>query len=276
VNPRPKLFEMLFLIFHLILIVAVGSFSPAGFCRSFGRHFPGMHVTAVDSSLGAFGSSPPHSSSRPLYDGTNYTFPDTTTPAGISELLEVSFVKACMQLPLGYVDIMKMFIAASIAAYESNFALSRIQQELEACPRQTANRPLLPEEKKLRFQWLCMVYLTLVLMNHPSKATAGANTTYTENILADISAQLRDDYEKVIITILQAYQLERPIPSVESLKSSSFDSLSDLDKAIFSQSLRVAILTPVVVQESMAATGKNNPLSSNVRPPKPPIKVDFE
>lgn len=33
---------------------------------------------------------------KPLYDATNYTFPDTTTVDGIAEVLEVSFVHSCM------------------------------------------------------------------------------------------------------------------------------------------------------------------------------------
>jgi len=37
--------------------------------------------------------------------------PDGTTAAGKAQLLEVSFVKACMQLQTGYVDTLKLFIA---------------------------------------------------------------------------------------------------------------------------------------------------------------------
>jgi hypothetical protein len=259
----------------MIQIVAVGSFSPSAVRRTvfFRSICPTLHLEA-DSISEESASTSPSSSFRPLYDGTNYTFPDTTSPGGISELLEVSFVKACMQLASGYVDVLKMFIAASVAAYESNFSLSTLQQELETCPRQTANRPLLPEEEKLRYQWLCIVYLTLALMNHPIKAENETGTAaLTKNILADIPDQLRSDYEKRITTIVQANTVDRTIPSLESLQSSSFP-LSEIDKAILLQSLRVATLTPVVVQESLAATDASN--SGSIDLPRPPIKGAFE
>jgi hypothetical protein len=215
-------------------------------------------------------TSSPSSSFRPLYDGTNYTFPDTTSPTGIAELLEVSFVKACMQLASGYVDILKMFIAASVASYESGFLLSRIQQELEACTTQTANRPLMPEEETLRFQWICIIYLTLMLMDHPTKGNA-------HSIMSEVPIQLRDQYEGLITQIAHAYASDETIPSVEGLLSSqqsasSVDSLSEMDKAIRSQSLRVATLTPVVLQESEIARGDRD----GIAPPKPPIKGAFD
>jgi hypothetical protein len=54
--------------------------------------------------------------------------------------------------------------------------------------------------------------------------------------------------------------------------ASSVDSLSEMDKAIRSQSLRVATLTPVVLQESEIARGDRD----GIAPPKPPIKGAFD
>merc|ERR1712194_662635 len=41
--------------------------------------------------------------------------------------------------------------------------------ELEACERQTAGRPLMPEELELRHLWYCLVYQTLAFVDHPTK-----------------------------------------------------------------------------------------------------------
>lgn len=215
-------------------------------------------------------SSPSSTRLKPLYDGTNYTFPDTTTPTGIAELLEVSFVKACMQLASGYVDILKMFIAASVAGYEYGFPLATLQEELAKCERQTANRPLLPEEERLRFQWLCIVYMTCEALQHPTKS-AGATLSQHESQIGDI----RDEYEPFLQLVASAYRSEDPIPSVEGLLTSHSNApLSNpLETAILLQSLRVATLTPVVIQESKDAAGDT---TTSIDPPKPPIKGAFD
>jgi hypothetical protein len=215
----------------------------------------------------------PKSSFRPLYDGTNYTFPDTTSPAGIAELLEVSFVKACMQLASGYVDVLKLFIAAAVAGYEFGFSLAEVQQELSHCERQTANRPLMDEEEKLRFQWLCIVYLTCEAMQHPTKNADAFNVGEGDEQVAAV----RDEYEPFLRTISSACQSEETTttttPSVEELLSSSKGSfeLTQMEKAILSQSLRVATLTPVVIEESKEANR-----DAAIDPPKPPIKGAFD
>ena len=40
--------------------------------------------------------------------------PDASTAAGVAQILEVTFVNACMQLATGYVDTLKLFIAAAL------------------------------------------------------------------------------------------------------------------------------------------------------------------
>jgi hypothetical protein len=205
------------------------------------------------------------SSLKPLYDGTNYTFPDTTTPSGVAELLEVSFVKACLQLASGYVDVLKMFIAASAAAYQYGFSVTTVQEELAKCKRQTANRPLLPEEERLRLNWLCIVYLTLESMRNPAQR---------ENLVDEsIPIEIKEEYQNVVLRVGEAFQSHDPIPSVESLLTfkDTFDTTtSEVDKAILSQSLRVATLTPVVIQEIILARGDRDDRLN------PPIKGAFE
>lgn len=278
VKPRPA---MLVLFFVLLELCSVGV---QGFQKSSarGRRPPSFHdqtQTHATISLCAADSTgseePPSSSFRPLYDGTNYTFPDTTSPSGIAELLEVSFVKACMQLASGYVDILKLFIAASVAAYESGFSLPTIQKELEQCPNQTANRQLMPEEETLRFQWLCVIYLTLSLIQHTTRGDA-------RSLMGDIPDSLRDKYESLIGQVAEAYVTsdQSVIPSVEGPLSASKSQeqsppLTEMDQAILAQSLRVATLTPVVLHESEAARA-NSAERTPIDPPRPPIKGAFE
>jgi hypothetical protein len=216
---------------------------------------------------------------KPLYDGTNYTFPDTTTPAGIAELLECTFVHGCMQLASGYIDVLKLFVAASVAAYEFGFSICDIQKELEICSKNTANRPLMAEEIQLRRTWLCVIYLTLNAMGHK---------TMTETIPNDIL----QEYGTFAGRVAKAYKQQQNIPSVEELLRSSVDSvgndnnknvntLSPMEKAILSQSLRVSTLTPVVIQEASLARGDDNGDDGNeatprsIDPPRPPIEGAF-
>ncbi|OEU12297.1 hypothetical protein FRACYDRAFT_270581 [Fragilariopsis cylindrus CCMP1102] len=180
-------------------------------------------VSSASTSSLSLSSSPSSTSERPLYDGTNYTFPDTTTPAGVAEVLEVSFVHACMQLASGYVDILKMFIAASVGAYESGFPVDSIQHELTMTSTNTANRPLMDEE-----------------------------------------------------IIGEAYRNDKPSLSIEELTDDYFNNddglnLTELEKAIILQSLKVATLTPIVIEESIEARGG----VADVKPPTPPIEGAF-
>lgn len=210
-------------------------------------------------------------STRPLYDGTNYTFPDTRTPAGVAELLEVSFVHACMQLASGYVDVLKMFIAASIGAYEAGFSIASILEELEEnkdLPN-TANRPLMDEEKMLRRDWLCVVYLTLAAMGHTPSIPSPLTADVAKKSIPD---DIEERYGEYITKIGEAYRNgSHASVSVEGLASDggSNDELSPLVKAVLLQSLKVATLTPTVVEEAQEASG------NNVKPPTPPIEGAF-
>lgn len=197
---------------------------------------------------------------KPLYDGTNYTFPDTTTPAGIAELLEVSFVNACMQLRTGYVDVLKLFIAATIASYELGFPLEEIQKELSICPKQTANRPLMKEEEDLRTMWFCLVHLTLSAIGHTSRVGAVAES---------IPDGIRESYADPLHQIATAHKAGQSI-SVEELAAGLDPNLSEIERAVRSQSFRVATLTLVVLQDSIDARENDA-----TQPPTPPIEGAF-
>lgn len=204
---------------------------------------------------------------KPLYDGTNYTFPDTTTPDGIAEALEVSFIHACMQLRSGYVDVLKMFIAAAMSSYQFGFSVDEIQKALSECPNESANRPLMAEEVELRQTWYSLVYLTLLAIDH--------STIQKEVVAKSIPNEIKQKYGPIVDHLVALYKMDdmATISVDDLLKDKTvapeLTGLSDLERAILLQSMRVATLTLVVVRESLeAGPGAQSP-------PKPPIKGAF-
>eukprot|EP00529_Nitzschia_sp_RCC80_P021764 CAMPEP_0113489946 /NCGR_PEP_ID=MMETSP0014_2-20120614/26789_1 /TAXON_ID=2857 /ORGANISM="Nitzschia sp." /LENGTH=390 /DNA_ID=CAMNT_0000383695 /DNA_START=68 /DNA_END=1240 /DNA_ORIENTATION=- /assembly_acc=CAM_ASM_000159 len=251
---------------------------------------------------------------KPLYDGTGYTFPDTSTQEGLAEVLECTFVNACLQLSQGYVDVLKLFIAGCIACYERQFSVIDMNDSLTKCDLeiQTANRPLMEEETKLRFQWLCVVYLTLDSMGHSNSDANGTGDDgkeRTDSIPEDVRDMyapyvsiVGDKYKEIIKTkggSMSSYFQDSPI-SVEDLikqkkESEEGDkataSMTPIEEAILLQSLRVATLTPVVVSESSASKEVMESSSSSsskgsskgsgevddeIMPPTPPIEGAFQ
>lgn len=197
---------------------------------------------------------------RPLYDGTNYTFPDTTTPAGIAELLEVSFVNACLQLSTGYVDVLKMFIASAMSGYELGFALDSMQQELSVCKKQTAGRPLMKEEEELRHLWYSLVYSTLSSLGHPTRTAA---------VVESIPDEIRSEYGPLIDKVVQAHKDDKSM-SVEEVMQFDKAGLTEMEKALRAQSMRVVTITFDVLAESAEAR------SGAAQPPPPPIPGAFK
>eukprot|EP00559_Dactyliosolen_fragilissimus_P009446 CAMPEP_0184861130 /NCGR_PEP_ID=MMETSP0580-20130426/5891_1 /TAXON_ID=1118495 /ORGANISM="Dactyliosolen fragilissimus" /LENGTH=335 /DNA_ID=CAMNT_0027358519 /DNA_START=211 /DNA_END=1218 /DNA_ORIENTATION=+ len=90
---------------------------------------------------------------------------DSISPTQIVDLIEVSFIQACMQLSKGYVDVLKLFIAATKAAYEANMEVNELRDHLQLLSdditKSSAGRPLMKEEEELRYSWIVMVFLTL-------------------------------------------------------------------------------------------------------------------
>lgn len=83
----------------------------------------------------------------------------------IAELIEVSFIQACMQLAQGYVDVQKLLLAAIKSGYDANIPLSDLIKEVNECPVNSANRDLSPEEIDVRTTSMSLVYLTLGIMD---------------------------------------------------------------------------------------------------------------
>lgn len=185
--------------------------------------------------------------------------PDATTPNGIAALLEVSFVQACMQLSSGYVDTLKLFIASAFTAYERGFTASALNLELGALQTQTAGRPLMQEEVELRTVWLCLVFLTLENIRHPSAAGGAVGDS--------VPGEIRQKFQTFVYDVVNAakggFTLET-LKLEDLLRRSDADaaSLSQMEKAILGQSMRVVFLTLAVKEEAEAA--------ANLPPPRKP------
>ena len=124
--------------------------------------------------------------------------PDASTASGVAQILEVTFVNACMQLATGYVDTLKLFIAAALTAYERGFTVNALSLELAQCPTQTAGRPLMQEEVELRTVWLSLVYLTLANVRHESAAP--------EAVGASVPAEIRQKFQTFVYDVVNAAQ----------------------------------------------------------------------
>ena len=229
-------------------------------------------------------SSSSTTNTKPLYDGTNYTFPDTTTTSGIAELLEVSFVHSCMELRTGHVDVLKCFVATCMAGYEFGYTIPEIEQSLENdVTTQTANRPLLPEETNLRSVWISLVYLTLSRAQHPIKRqTKGKGEEMYQLIADSIPESVRNNYGSLVDHVAKAYLsscgddddgTQGIILSMDELRSldDATEGLTDADRAIRMQSSRIIPLSLQVRREAAEAAENESPPP----PPTPPIEGAF-
>ena len=171
-------------------------------------------------------------------------------------------IPANRQLASGYVDILKMFIATAMASYEFGFAIDDVRKALEDCPAQTANRPLMDEEVNLRFNWLCLVYLMLMEIGHPSQRNISIET---------IPCDIQDPYKDIIDKVVKAYDVGDQLSMEQILAADQTLTSSDIEKAVRSQSIRVVQLTPTVIMEALEARP-----GGGGAPPKPPIKGAFE
>eukprot|EP00747_Dinoflagellata_sp_TGD_P219230 gnl/TRDRNA2_/TRDRNA2_91380_c0_seq1.p1 gnl/TRDRNA2_/TRDRNA2_91380_c0~~gnl/TRDRNA2_/TRDRNA2_91380_c0_seq1.p1 ORF type:complete len:276 (+),score=42.18 gnl/TRDRNA2_/TRDRNA2_91380_c0_seq1:1-828(+) len=169
----------------------------------------------------------------------------------VTELLEPTFVKACMALATGDVTVLKLFIAAAVGGFRLGAELPELFNELSQCDEKTmtANRPLMPEEVELRKLWISLIYLTLELADTPAEGSANPATT--------VDSTLRNEYAKIVAAIRDQ------VTAGATLQELSVDSLigpdperTPLRKAVLSQSIRVVYLTLQVLDEEATAAGE--------------------
>ena len=185
----------------------------------------------------------------------------------VAELIEVSFVNACLQLAQGFVDVLKLLIAAIKAGYEIGVSPSDLMAKVDSIPDQTAGRLLMPEEIALRNTWIQVVYLTLASVNHRTDAAV-------EMILDE---EIRTSFES-IIPDLAARKAAGEQLQLELLLETHKDKFKDLDhpfqKAIITHSLRVMWITLTVLEEEERCTNEFSRQDAPM-PPAPPIPGAF-
>ena len=104
------------------------------------------------------------------------------TPPTVAEMLEVTFVRACMDVAKGYVDTLKLFIAAAKGGYVGGTTIPALELELSMVETQTAGRPLMEEEVELRRLWICLVYLTLQEVGIKGADEANVGSTVPQDL----------------------------------------------------------------------------------------------
>ena len=203
------------------------------------------------------------------------------TPAKIGEMIEVTFVNGVMQLSQGYIDVLKLFIVATKAAYEQGIPIASLLKEVEACPVQSANRPLMEEEAALRSSWMNVVYLVLEKVGHGTDDVAVGGTIDEAarrkygaivNALADARRKQEEEgskSDKIASLTLDAI--------LEMGKSSgmSFDGLhldDAMEKAIAQQCVKVMKVVFTVLDEERLCYEEGGAGPA----PRPPIPGAFK
>jgi len=159
-------------------------------------------------------------------NGTDLTLQD------IAILMDKSFVEACMQLASGYVDVLKLFIAAARTAFKDGYSSSKVIEAIGNVEMPAAGRELLPEEKRLRDTWISVIFMAL---GEESK----------ENICTDYGPAIQS--LKRMYQVAPDSQISQAYEAIEHLLESTTGSIEE--KAIASQTVRIIWTTFVVLEE---------------------------
>ena len=199
-------------------------------------------------------------SSTSLDETTTVVQIESLSPGQIDELIEVSFIQACLSLAQGYVDTLKLFIVAVKASYEQGVrGVDELVDAVNRCPVQTARRPLLPEEEALRSTWIHAVHLMLEHIGHSSAAQVNADDR-NKTINHAIDLHVRETYTPILDDIVQA----KARGDAQSWNTNNFvtshrDLLPEtiwedqVQMAIVSQTIKVLYYTLIVLAEERLA-----------------------
>lgn len=194
------------------------------------------------------------------------------TPERVAEMIEVSFVNGVMQLAQGYVDVLKLFIAAVIAGYSLELSPGTLLETVAACPDQSANRPLMDEEVQLRTTWIQVIYLVLDYVKYQDKTL---EDLCDPNAKDGLEETIQTTYGDAIPILVEAkengesFEAEKIFQKCESVLPDSATN-NPLEKAILSQSLRVIWLALTVLEEEAICIEDKKP-----QKPQPPIPGAF-
>lgn len=197
------------------------------------------------------------------------------TPEKIGEMIEVSFVNGVMQLSQGYIDVLKLFIVACKAGYEQGMPITDLTEQVEACPVQSANRPLMAEEMALRQSWMNIVYLVLQRVGHGTDdVNVGMTVDETErnkfgSLVSTIATAMEEDETKAAsLTLDEVIEMG----TANGLDFTGLDLDNPMEKAITLQCMRVIKVVFTVMEEETRCFE-----DGGVGPaPRPPIPGAFK
>lgn len=186
--------------------------------------------------------------------------------ARAADLLEMTFVRACMDLATGDVTTLKLFIAAAIGGCRLGLPLPTLVAAFDKCESNTANRPLLPEELELRELWVSLVYLTLEIAE-PAAATCPPDAAQPQagapSNAVHPGQTVDEGRRREFVPFAQA--VARRVDEGKSLQQLSLEDIcpapagqprSAMKTAILSHSMRLVFLTFTVLAEEQEAAGK--------------------
>jgi hypothetical protein len=194
------------------------------------------------------------------------------TVTKIAELIDVSFVQACMQLAEGYVDILKLMIASIQSAYRQGISSASLIQEISSISQPAAGRALTTEETRLRDMWIQLVYLML-------RALSNANQN-PPAVLPELDPDIEESYKKIVQIIMRRRALSDEFKGRDLLTAtkrlvvgeSNDGTLSLLEEAVLLRNLQVMWLTMTVVEEVARCEGEFARMDAQM----PPIAGAFE
>jgi hypothetical protein len=173
----------------------------------------------------------------------------------IAELVDLSFVQACLQLAEGYVDVLKLMIAAVQSAYLQGISPTLLIQEINALAAPAAGRPLMPEEEQLRNEWIQIVYVVLQTLNY-------------KNLNHSFEIEVQETFGKVAPILIRRRQLSSEWKGHEVWESCS-QFLPPQKKALAVQSLRVLWVTLAVIEDVERCEGEFAKMDAPLTPPIP-------
>jgi len=179
----------------------------------------------------------------------------------VASMIEVSFVNGVMKLSQGFVDVLKLFIAAVLTGYGLTIPVSKLIDAVVACPTQSANRPLMPEEQDLQTQWIKLVYYICQTVEYRKVIVQDAASSLLPD--DDVNYAVQDIYKKIFPKLQEMHAegnetgpkfqaqafLDKNAEYLQIDNISINNNNNPMEKALLLQNVRVMWMTLTVMEE---------------------------
>jgi hypothetical protein len=164
-----------------------------------------------------------------------------------------------------------LFIVSVKSAYQRSSHMSTVVDQVQACPLQTAGRPLVAEEVRLRTTWIYAVALMLDQVGYPRNDNR--NKRDGED---PMEIEVKATYGPIVAAVTELHASGGSLQTRDFLEQNTSllpESINDDDVqyAIVSQTIKVMWYTLVVLKEERLASGESDDETSplSARPPIP-------